>query len=63
MVVANRLSRYHLAIEALHRVDRLRSQSAHVIDQFEMKLAKHHEYIEEHLEDMPEVKAWTWSEP
>jgi xylulose-5-phosphate/fructose-6-phosphate phosphoketolase len=62
MVVANKLSRYHLAIEALHRVDRLRSQSAHVIDQFEMKLAKHHEYIEEHLEDMPEVKAWTWSE-
>jgi xylulose-5-phosphate/fructose-6-phosphate phosphoketolase len=62
MVVANNLSRYHLAIEALRRVDRLRTQSAPLIDQFEMKLAQHREYIKEHLEDMPEIQTWTWSE-
>jgi xylulose-5-phosphate/fructose-6-phosphate phosphoketolase len=63
MVVANKLSRYHLAIEALRRVERLQTQSTHLIDQFEMKLAEHHEYIEEHLQDMPEIQDWTWSEP
>lgn len=24
-------------------------------------LARHHGYIREHLEDMPEVRDWTWS--
>ena len=26
-------------------------------------LERHHVYIVEHLEDMPEVRDWTWSEP
>jgi xylulose-5-phosphate/fructose-6-phosphate phosphoketolase len=62
MVVANQLSRYHLAMEALRRVPRLRSQSAHLIEEFEGKLAEHRIYIQEHLEDMPEIRDWKWSE-
>jgi len=23
-------------------------------------LARHHAYVREHLEDMPEVRDWTW---
>jgi xylulose-5-phosphate/fructose-6-phosphate phosphoketolase len=63
MVVANEVSRYHLAMQALRRVPRLRSQSAPVIEQCEVKLAEHRLYIQEHLEDMPEIRDWTWSAP
>jgi xylulose-5-phosphate/fructose-6-phosphate phosphoketolase len=63
MVVANEVSRYHLAMQALRRVPRLRLQSAHVIEQFEVRLAEHRLYIQEHLEDMPEIRDWTWSAP
>jgi xylulose-5-phosphate/fructose-6-phosphate phosphoketolase len=61
MVVVNQLSRYHLAIEALRRVSRLRSQSVDLIERFESKLTEHSLYIREHLEDMPEIRNWTWT--
>ncbi len=63
MVVANRVSRYHLAMEALRRVPALQSKSAHVVELFERKLAEHQSYIKDHLEDMPEIRDWAWSEP
>lgn len=62
MVVVNNVSRYHLAMEALRRVPRLRSESAHLIEEFEEKLAEHRSYIRQHLEDLPEVREWTWSD-
>jgi xylulose-5-phosphate/fructose-6-phosphate phosphoketolase len=62
MVVVNQLSRYHLAMEALRRVPRLRSKSAHLVEEFEAKLTEHKLYIKEHLQDMPEIRDWTWSE-
>jgi xylulose-5-phosphate/fructose-6-phosphate phosphoketolase len=62
MVVVNKLSRYHLAMEALRRVPRLRSQSAHLVEVFEGKLTEHALYIQEHLEDMPEIQNWTWTD-
>jgi xylulose-5-phosphate/fructose-6-phosphate phosphoketolase len=62
MVVANQISRYHLAIEALRRAPRLRSQSTHLVEEFESKLAEHQLYIQEHLQDMPEIRDWTWSD-
>ncbi len=62
MVVVNKLSRYHLAMEALRRVPRLRSKSAHLVEEFESKLTEHRLYIQEHLQDMPEIRNWTWSD-
>jgi xylulose-5-phosphate/fructose-6-phosphate phosphoketolase len=61
MVVCNRMSRFHLAMDALRFVPRLRSRSAPLTDYCEMKLAAHRQYIREHLEDMPEVRGWTWT--
>lgn len=61
MVVLNEMSRYHLAIEALKHIPRLRSQAAEASDFFERKLFDHHEYIREHLEDMPEIRDWSWT--
>jgi len=61
MVVLNHMSRYHLAIEALKHVPRLRSQSSDVIDMFSRKLQEHYDYIRLHLDDMPEIKNWHWT--
>ena len=61
MVVLNQMSRFHLAIDALKHVPRLRSQASDVIDMFNRKLYEHHEYIRQHLEDMPEIRNWHWT--
>ncbi len=60
MLVVNGISRYHLAIEALHRASRLRAEAGDAIAGFEAKLAAHKAYITEHGEDMPEITGWRW---
>jgi xylulose-5-phosphate/fructose-6-phosphate phosphoketolase len=62
MLVLNQMSRYHLAIAALHRASRLRSRAGSVIDKFEERLTAHRAYIQEHDEELPEVLNWNWSE-
>jgi xylulose-5-phosphate/fructose-6-phosphate phosphoketolase len=62
MVVLNQMSRYHLAIDALKNVPRLRSVASDVIDMFNRKLYEHHDYIRQHLEDMPEIRNWHWTD-
>jgi xylulose-5-phosphate/fructose-6-phosphate phosphoketolase len=61
MVVLNKTSRYHLAIEALKRARRKPKNAQALIDECEATLARHDKYIEEHLDDMPEVRDWTWT--
>src|SRR5438034_28150 len=61
MTVVNELSRYHLAIEALRRVPRMRSIAGEIMQKFEQKLIEHHDWICSHDEDMPEVLNWKWS--
>ncbi len=61
MVVLNEMSRYHLALEALRRSSR-RPAGAHALaEHCEEMLARHHGYVREHLEDMPEIRDWTWT--
>ncbi|MFQ6079763.1 MAG: phosphoketolase, partial [Thermodesulfobacteriota bacterium] len=55
MLVLNKMSRYHLAIAALHRATRLRSRAGGIIDKFEERLAAHRVYIREHDGDLPEI--------
>jgi xylulose-5-phosphate/fructose-6-phosphate phosphoketolase len=61
MVVLNKMSRFHLAIDALKHVPRLRSQASDAIDMFNRKLYEHHAYIREHFQDMPEIRNWSWT--
>jgi xylulose-5-phosphate/fructose-6-phosphate phosphoketolase len=61
MTVVNELSRFHLAMEALRRVPRMRSISGDIIEQFNQKLSEHRTWIRGHDEDMPEILQWTWS--
>lgn len=62
MVVLNKMSRFHLAIEALKRQRRFRSDVEHLIEMFEKKLVDHRDCIRDTLDDLPEVKNWKWTE-
>ncbi len=61
MVVLNDMCRYHLAMEAVHRSRRTPDGVPALIEYCRHMLARHHSYIREHLEDMPEVRDWTWT--
>ena len=60
MVVCNQMSRYHLAIEALHRLPEMKSFSGDFISECKQTLERHKSYIYEHGEDIPEVLNWKW---
>ena len=61
MVVLNRMSRYHLVLEALRRSRRVPESGTELAEHCQAMLARHHGYIREHFEDMPEVRDWTWT--
>jgi xylulose-5-phosphate/fructose-6-phosphate phosphoketolase len=60
MVVLNRMSRYHLVLEALSRARNVHDGAAALEEHCHEMLARHEAYIREHLEDMPEISDWTW---
>ncbi|MGO9095467.1 MAG: phosphoketolase [Bryobacteraceae bacterium] len=60
MCVMNDIDRFHLAIDVLDRVEPLRSVTAYVRQTLRNKLVDHKQYIDQHGEDLPEVKDWVW---
>jgi xylulose-5-phosphate/fructose-6-phosphate phosphoketolase len=62
MVVRNGMSRYHICIEAMRRATRVKALTPELIAECEAQLAHHERYILEHLEDMPEVSDWVWTD-
>ena len=63
MVVLNEMSRYHLVLNALRRARRIAPGAAALEHHCEAQLVRHHAYIREHFEDLPEVRDWTWPGP
>lgn len=63
MVVLNRMSRYHLALEALRRMPRKLPGADELAAHCNRQLDAHAEYIREHFEDLPEIREWAWSPP
>jgi len=61
MVVLNTMSRYQLALHALTHVRRLPEQASQAVSFFEKQLLRHHEWIREHFEDLPEIRNWQWT--
>jgi len=61
MVVKNGMSRYHLCLDALKYAPNLGGRTQALTDHCTAMLARHETYIREHLEDMPEVRDWTWT--
>jgi xylulose-5-phosphate/fructose-6-phosphate phosphoketolase len=60
MVVLNQMSRYHLAGEALRRARRRPTGADELERHCGEMLERHHRYVREQLEDMPEVRDWAW---
>ncbi len=60
MVVRNKMSRFHLCMEALARSDY--AQAGPLTEWCQKMLVKHQTYTREHFEDMPEVRDWVWAD-
>jgi len=60
MAVLNDLDRFHLAGDVIDRVPSLGSRAAYAKQHLRDKLLDHKAYIEEHGEDMPEIRNWKW---
>jgi xylulose-5-phosphate/fructose-6-phosphate phosphoketolase len=58
MVVRNRVSRYHLVMDAINNARRTPPGSAELKEWCQAQLEAHEAYVVEHLEDMPEVRDW-----
>jgi xylulose-5-phosphate/fructose-6-phosphate phosphoketolase len=56
------MSRYHLCREALRRLPQQDERTHQLAALCDRTLARHREYVLEHLEDMPEVGDWVWSD-
>ena len=61
MTVRNKLDRFHLVMAAVTRVSGFRAEADRLHQQMQERLAAHHAYINEHGEDMPEIRNWRWS--
>ncbi|MEO8993326.1 MAG: phosphoketolase, partial [Rhodanobacter sp.] len=61
MTVRNKLDRFHLVMAAVTRVSGFRAEVDRLHQQMQERLAAHHAYINEHGDDMPEIRNWRWS--
>ena len=61
MVVLNELDRFHLVLNVINRLPQLAVGAANIQQLIRDKLLEHKTYIEEHGEDMPEIRDWQWS--
>jgi xylulose-5-phosphate/fructose-6-phosphate phosphoketolase len=61
MTVRNRLDRYHLVESVVDLLPGLGASGEAMKEWVAERLRAHRSYIEEHGEDMPEVKDWRWT--
>ncbi len=60
MTVLNDLDRFHLAIDVIDRVPRLRTVGAYAKQALKQKLILHRLHVEATGDDLPEVQNWRW---
>jgi xylulose-5-phosphate/fructose-6-phosphate phosphoketolase len=60
MVVLNEMDRFNLASDVFERVPSLQYEAARGKQYLRNKLIDHKNYIQEHGEDMPEIRDWKW---
>ncbi len=60
MVVMNELDRFHLVADVVERVPHLRQRAVYVKQYVQNMLIDHKQYIQQHGDDMPEIRDWQW---
>jgi xylulose-5-phosphate/fructose-6-phosphate phosphoketolase len=60
MVVMNDLDRFHLVMDVIDRVPGLANSAAWLRQDMADTRARHHAWVREHGEDLPEVQNWVW---
>ncbi len=60
MLVLNDMDRYRLVIDVIDRVPGLGPRAARLRQHMQDQRTRHHAWIREHGEDLPEVRGWTW---
>jgi xylulose-5-phosphate/fructose-6-phosphate phosphoketolase len=63
MRVQNQIDRFNLVKKVIMRLPQLGNRGAYLIQQMNDKLVEHKQYIHEHGQELPEVRAWKWHLP
>ena len=63
MRVQNEIDRFHLAMDVVDRVPGLGTKGAYLKQRMQDRLIEHKHYIDEHGEDLPEIRNWMWGQP
>lgn len=60
MTVLNDLDRFHLAMDTIDRLPQTGAKGMQLKQQLQAKLDEHRLYINQHGQDMPEIRNWLW---
>jgi xylulose-5-phosphate/fructose-6-phosphate phosphoketolase len=60
--VLNETSRYHIAMDAIRRSRRVLQNAEQLTEACLGMLARHAKHVAEELQDLPEIRDWTWPE-
>jgi xylulose-5-phosphate/fructose-6-phosphate phosphoketolase len=62
MTVLNDLDRFHLVMDTIDRVPQTGEKGRALKQRMQAKLIEHKQYIDQHGQDLPEIRNWKWGQ-